>query len=206
VEPLLAFLVDHAYLVVFFGTLIDATGTPFPGRLLLITAGGLAATGSASLAPLVALATAGAVLGDHIWFIAGRLAGGRLIRFYCRYVLFGVPGCADRARRYLDRYGSAAVLVGRFMAGVRILVVPLAVERGMPYWRYAAFDVLGASLWCALWLVVGFALGDRWMAVWGNGTQPLLAVVAAGGLITLAVVAAHFVGTPRARHEPGDVP
>jgi hypothetical protein len=44
------------------------------------------------------------------------------------------------------------------------------------------------------------------MAVWGNGTQPLLAVVAAGGLITLAVVAAHFVGTPRARHEPGDVP
>ena len=92
IDALLAILVDHAYLLVFLGTLIDATGTPFPGRLILITAGGLAATGNVSAVALIALAVAGAVLGDHAWYLAGRLAGGRVTRLYCRFVVFGLPG------------------------------------------------------------------------------------------------------------------
>ncbi len=205
VDTLWAFLVTHAYLVVFFGTLIDATGTPFPGRLLLITAGGLAATGSVSPVPLIALAITGAVLGDHVWYLAGRLSGGRLTRLYCRFVMFGAPGCADRARAYLARFGPAAVIVGRFVAGVRILVTPLAAESGMPYLRYVVFDVVGASLWCSLWVLVGFVLGDQWMNAQGDGKETLLAVLGAGSLITVALaVAARLVGTPRAGRNSDD--
>lgn len=58
-DTLWTFLVTYAYVVVFFGTLIDATGTPFPGRLLLIAVGGLAATGRVNLVPLIALAVRG---------------------------------------------------------------------------------------------------------------------------------------------------
>ena len=97
------------------------------------------------------------------------------------------------------------MLIGRFLAGVRILVIPLAVERGMPYRRYVALDVLGASVWCGLWILLGFVLGDRWMAVLGDGRYTLLAVVGAGALIALAMAGvARFAGTSRARRRQDD--
>src|SRR5256885_4084672 len=40
-QPLGAWLLQHTYLVVFVGALIDATGIPFPGRLILVAAGAL---------------------------------------------------------------------------------------------------------------------------------------------------------------------
>jgi membrane protein DedA with SNARE-associated domain len=200
IDALLAILAHHAYLLVFVGTLIDATGTPFPGRLMLITVGGLAATGDLSVVALIALAIAGAVLGDHLWYLAGRLAGGRVTRLYCRFVMFGARGCEERARAYLARFGPAAIIVGRFMAGVRIVVTPLAAESGMPYLRYAVFDVLGATLWCSLWVLVGFGLGDQWMTPEGDGKEVMLGVLGAGLILTVAMtVAVRLVGTTRAK-------
>jgi membrane protein DedA with SNARE-associated domain len=187
VDALAEFLRSHAYFVVLVGTFVDATGTPFPGRLLLITAGGLAATGGVGPTPLIALATVGAVLGDHVWYVAGRLAGGRVVQLYCRLRFFGTTGCADRARTFVKRFGPAAVIVGRFVAGVRVLVTPLAAESGMPYLRYVACDAIGAALWCSLWVLLGFALGDQW-AAWQDehGKETIVALLGAGAVVALS--------------------
>ena len=64
-RPLFDAFVAHAYLVVFVGALIDATGLPFPGRLLLAGAGAYAAAGNASLGAFIALAALGAMLADQ---------------------------------------------------------------------------------------------------------------------------------------------
>ena len=166
---------------------------------MLITAGGLAATGNLSVVALIALAIAGAVLGDHLWYLAGRLSGGRVTGMYCRFVMFGARGCEERARAYLARFGPAAIIVGRFMAGVRIVVTPLAAESGMPYLRYVVCDVLGATLWCSLWVLVGFGLGDQWMTAEGNGKEVMLGVLGAGLILTVAMtIVARLIGTRRA--------
>ncbi len=39
------------------------------------------------LARLILAATAGALLGDHVPYVAGRLAGTRLLGLYCRLTL-----------------------------------------------------------------------------------------------------------------------
>ena len=52
----LDWLAASAYPVVFIGTLIDASGVPFPGRLLLVAAGALAAAGRHSVLLIIALA------------------------------------------------------------------------------------------------------------------------------------------------------
>lgn len=102
------FLATHAYTVVFIGTAIDAAGGPFPRRLMLVAAGSLAASGGASLPTLLALATVAAALGDHAWFVAGRVGGRRVTRLYCRLVRFAVPDCAERAAAYVERFGGLA--------------------------------------------------------------------------------------------------
>jgi membrane protein DedA with SNARE-associated domain len=83
-HPLVDWLGRHTYAVVFVGATIDATGFPFPGRLLLITAGAVAVTGPANPLVLVALGAAGTLLADHLWYFAGALGSDRLLRLHCR--------------------------------------------------------------------------------------------------------------------------
>jgi membrane protein DedA with SNARE-associated domain len=201
-EGLWAFLVDHAYVAVFVGTIVDAIGVPFPGRLLLITAGGLAALGSADPALLIVLASTAAVTGDHLWYLVGRRGGDCLLRFYCRLLMLEATSCADRARSYLVRFGPAAFIVGRFVAGVRILLTPLAASSGMPYLRYLLCDSIGATVWVSLWILLGYFLGSRWLA-WAEkpDVRALGAVVTGGAVLTVALTVAL-----RWRHRTGPAP
>jgi len=62
--PLDAWFHEHLYAVAFLGALVDATGVPFPGRIMLITVGSLsgpAEGAGASAGLLIALATLGTV-------------------------------------------------------------------------------------------------------------------------------------------------
>ena len=70
----------HTYPIVFVGTLIDASGVPFPGRLLLVAAGALAGSGRGSIVVIIVLGTVAAVLMDHVWYLAGLWGGERLLR------------------------------------------------------------------------------------------------------------------------------
>lgn len=190
-EALWSFLVAHVYIAIFLGTLIDAVGIPFPGRLMLITAGGIAALGSAAAPLLIALAATAALIGDHVWFIAGRLGGDRLLRLYCRLVMRETTSCVDRAKAFVARFGPASFVVGRFVAGIRILITPLAASSGMPYVRYLLFDAFGAGLWASVWVLVGYLLGAQW-AAWEDrpGVGALGAVVSGGAVLTIALTLA----------------
>src|SRR5712691_7370503 len=69
------------YLGLFLAALIDATGFPFPGRALLVAAGAATAEDWGHVALMTAAGALGAVVGDHLWYAAGRLgAGDRLTR------------------------------------------------------------------------------------------------------------------------------
>jgi membrane protein DedA with SNARE-associated domain len=89
-----AFLAEHVVAVVFCAFLIEAAGIPFPSRLILI----VAAASRFDLQGLIELglaATAGAATGDHVPYLAGMLAGPRLLAFYCRITL-GSERCVER--------------------------------------------------------------------------------------------------------------
>jgi len=43
----MSWLTEHVYVLAFVAALVDATALPFPGRLLLIVTGALAAKGEA---------------------------------------------------------------------------------------------------------------------------------------------------------------
>ena len=64
----------------FIATVIDATGIPFPGRILLAAAGALAAsTTDVSVLLVIALGAAGVLVSDHLWYFAGALGADRLL-------------------------------------------------------------------------------------------------------------------------------
>src|SRR5258706_5416212 len=121
-----------AYLGLFLAALIDATGFPFPGRVLLVTAGAAMATDWSQVALLTAAGALGAVVGDHLWYAAGRLgAADRLTALYCKLSLAS-GRCEARARSRFDRFGALAIVIGRFVAGGWGFAAPRAAGAG-PY-------------------------------------------------------------------------
>jgi membrane-associated protein len=201
-RPIWDFFLAHAYVTVFAVTVIDASGTPFPGRLFLIAAGAFAAGGGADVTAIVAAAALGAVVGDHIWYVLGAFGRGRLLRWYCK-VSLGSGRCVDRARESFQRYGPATIALGRWMAAIRIFSVPLAAASGIRYPQFLLWDVAGAIAWAGALVLLGYALGDRWPAMVERhrGSTALL-------VGTLVVAVAAVVGWRlwrRRRHGPADL-
>jgi membrane protein DedA with SNARE-associated domain len=184
VGDLLAALAPHTYVVVFAASLIDATGIPFPGRIVLAAAGAYAARSEdVSLLLLIALGAAGVVICDHAWYFAGGLGGDRLLGLYCR-LTFTSRDCVRRTTDWFERFGPFVILLGRFVAVVRMLTWPVARTRGVRYPTFLTLDLLAALVWTTLWIGLGWLLGEHWARA-PAGTR--MVGLAVGGLALLAV-------------------
>jgi membrane protein DedA with SNARE-associated domain len=190
---------EHLYALVFLGALVDATGIPFPGRIMLITAGSLsgpAAREGASAAMLIALATLGTVTGDHVWYLIGRLKGRRLFDAYSRWMRLS-RASTSRADRLFRRFGGLTLVLARLAATLRIVVVPLAVSRGMSYSRFLAFDVAGALLWTAGFVTLGRAAGALGARGGVVGTFAIVGMLGAASAVMSVVARRRLSGRVR---------
>ena len=184
---MLAWLAENTYLVVFFGTLIDATGFPFPGRLLLVAAGALVTPGETSVVIIIALAAVAAMLVDQLWYLGLRRGSGPLFKLYCR-MTGRERGCQADDGEYFARYGAASIVLGRFFTSVRVLAWPFAAAHGVGYWRFVLLDAVGAAAWAATWVLLGWFVGEHWrwaaetFGVWAGLTSVLVLLAFAAPL------------------------
>lgn len=194
-RQLLTWLTTSLYMAVFVGVLIDATGIPFPGRLLLIAAGALSRTDHAALAWVIAIAAAAAVAMDLAWYIAGRWSAERVLALY-RKLPGWRRGRDDDPPEYFARYGAATIPIGRFFLSVRVIAWPVAAARGVGYAKFIALDVLAAALWASLWVGLGAVVGTGWVAAAETASIWMLL---AGVVILLVFLGLVWIYVRRAR-------
>jgi membrane protein DedA with SNARE-associated domain len=159
VDSYLAVLADHPYAVVLGSSFIEAVGIPFPARIILILTPAFLAT-ERDLVGLVAVATVGALAGDHVPYLAARFTGPRMLGFYCRLTL-GSEDCVEKTIRYFMRFGSWALLASRFSTGIRLFAAACAGCRHVTYPRYLTLDAIGTVVYSTLWVAVGQLVGER---------------------------------------------
>ena len=141
------------YLVIVIVVLLDAFLPVVPSETVVIAAGVFAASlGSPNLFGVVATATAGAFVGDHVSYAIGRSARGRLSRWCgarhrARY---------EWARLSIEDRGGMLLVVARFVPGGRTATTLTMGAVGFPLRRFAAFDLLAAVSWAAYGALVGY--------------------------------------------------
>lgn len=183
IEAHVDFLVEHLFAVVFAAFLFEAAGLPFPTRLLLLVAATLAEP--RQLIGLVAATTAGALIGDHVPYVAGALTGPRILALYCRLTL-GSDQCVEKTVGYFKRFGAGAILLSRFSHSVRLFASALSGCGHIPYWKFIAFDVVGTILYAALWVTLGHLVGEQAAEFLGrHGATRLLLLLGPLALATL---------------------
>ena len=177
---------NYGYEAVFGLVGLESIGVPLPGETALITAALYAATTHhLSIGIVVAVAAAGAIIGDNIGFALGHWGGYRILRRYGKYIHF------DERRLKIGRYvfrehGGKVVFIGRFIAVLRTYAAFLAGTNRMPWPRFLAFNAAGGITWaCA----IGFAYYYIGSAI-KNVRGPLDIVL---GAIAVVIVIAFLV-------------
>lgn len=186
-RALIELLIQHDFLLIFLVTLAARIGAPLPAAPLLVVAGGLAAAGRLSGVSLVVSAVLANVLGDALWFVAGRIHGHRVLRLLCR-VSLSPDVCVRQSESLIARWGGSSLLAAKFLPGISVVAAPMAGALGMGWRRFIAYDAVAGLVWTLCFLGLGLVFSDQ--------IQDVLDVLANAGkwaLIFLGVVLAVVV-------------
>ena len=167
---------DHGLYAVFLLMLVDAV-LPAASELVMVYSGALAAGAFAGsnvtvfgeriesdFWAFVAMALSGTIgytIGSILGWAIGLYGGRPFLERRGRWFHLS-PGKLDKAERWFDRWGQAAVFLGRVTPVVRSFIsIPAGVFRAR-LGPYTALTLLGSAIWCFAFAGAGFALGRNW--------------------------------------------
>lgn len=136
-------------------------GIFFPGTLLVVLAGALAAQGSYDFWDLFIFATIGAILGDAVSYELGRRGK--------EYV--GKRTQLERGRAFFERYGALSIFIGRFIGPLRPVITVVAGSMGMDRWKFYIANVASALIWSVSLLALGYVFGAAWKVALASFTK-----------------------------------
>ncbi|OLB87428.1 MAG: DedA family protein [Acidobacteria bacterium] len=160
-ELLREYLAHYGYWAVAAALLLENTGVPVPGETMLLLASFLAYSEHRLRLPYIILVgVCAATIGDNLGFLLGHYGGKPLLERYRKVPR--VYRTIARGESLIHRYGSFAIFIARFIAGMRIIAGPLASVLHMPWRKFVVFNFLGAAVWVTVISSVGYFFGRHW--------------------------------------------
>jgi membrane protein DedA with SNARE-associated domain len=178
-------LSSYGYLVVFLLVMIESIGVPVPGETALVGAALYAgSTGKLEIWWIVAIAVAGAVVGDNIGFSIGRYGGAKLLLRHGHRVHLH-EGRLKIGIWLFRRHGGKVVFWGRFVSILRTWAAFLAGANHMEWPRFLFYNAAGGAVWATLYGVAYYEFGGSLKQL---STTIDVTIGVAGSLILIAFV------------------
>jgi membrane protein DedA with SNARE-associated domain len=182
-------LLSYGLILLFGAVAIESAGIPVPGETALVTAAFLASQGHYSIVAVIAVAAAGAIIGDNVGYWIGREGGRKLLERWGpvrRYADKALPP----AERFFEKHGAKAVFFGRFIAFLRVTAAWLAGISRMTWWRFLLWNAAGGILWAIVISLLAYQFGKA--AADAVSRYGLVAVAAIVVLVLVGFFGMHF--------------
>ena len=203
-DALTSLIGDHGLYAVFLLMLVDAV-LPAASELVMVYGGAVAAGafagqdvvvfgaevrhGFPAFVAIVLAGSLGYLIGSVGGWAIGVYGGRPYLERHGRWLHLG-PAKLARAERWFDRWGDAAVLIGRITPVARSFIsIPAGVFRHA-LGRYTALTAIGSTLWCIAFAGAGWGLGSRWED-FHHGFRYVDYAVAAGVLLLVGYLVAR---------------
>lgn len=160
IDTILGLVPSYGAYLVALCVALSCLAVPLPSSMLVLAAGGFAASGDLDLWQVGLGAFAGFVIGDQIAYQIGKRGGiavkARLAKGPKRAAMIG------KAESFVDRHGSWAVLASRtIVSPLGPYVGFVGAAAGMTWMRFTFPAVFGAANWSAGYAGLGYAFADR---------------------------------------------
>jgi membrane protein DedA with SNARE-associated domain/rhodanese-related sulfurtransferase len=154
----------QSFWILAVNTLLHEMGIPVPilPTALVLAAHTIRDPGDFVL--LIAALAIGMLIGNSVWFAAGRRYGRGVLKFLCRFSLTA-DTCVARTETSFGRWGEWSLVIGRFVPGVSLVAPPLAGAVGMSWRKFIALTLAGCVLYAIVVLGAGLLFRDQIAAV-----------------------------------------
>lgn len=141
--------------IILAATFLSCLAIPMPSSVIMLAGGAFVASGDLGLAPVLAAAFGGAILGDNLGYQLGRSFGPKIIQR-----LDQTPTRRDliaKARAEVRKRGGVGVFFSTWLfAPLGPWVNLVAGATGLSRARFLAWDTAGEAVWVTIYVGVGY--------------------------------------------------
>lgn len=176
-----------AYAVVLLLALSESMpviGVVVPGTAVILAISVLVPSGVVTLWPLLASATAGAIMGDGLSFWIGHHYHRQILNLW---PLNRYPELLAHSEAFFARHGDKSVFLARFTPGVRAFIPLLAGILRMPVRRFYVSNILSALVWAPSHILPAVFVGAAF-GLFGSAAKPLAILVVLVVIVIWAMI------------------
>lgn len=163
-ERLIELVEAWGYLGVAIAMFLENVFPPIPSEVIMGLTGMAVADGKLDFGGAVAAGTAGAVLGNWVWYWIGRTVGYErfrpLIDRFGRWLTLDWVE-VEKIVGIFKRFDSAIVFWARFLPQVRTMISLPAGMLLMSQLRFVGWTLLGTGIWNAVLIGTGYILRNE---------------------------------------------
>jgi len=139
---------------------LESSFFPFPSEVVMIPAGILAAHGRMDPWIATLMGTIGSWIGAVVNYYIAVWFGQPILVKYGKYVLMP-QSRLEKVESFFYEHGEVSTFVGRLVPGVRQYIsFPAGLAR-MNLFRFLVFTGIGAGIWVAILVLIGYAAGRQ---------------------------------------------
>jgi len=178
---------DMGYMGIFLLMLIESSFIPFPSEIVLIPAGYLASKGDMSITLIMFASLMGSIIGALINYFGALYVGRKFLLRYGKYILISEE-TLDKMEQFFKKHGAISTFSGRLIPGIRQLIsIPAGLSK-MDLKIFILYTSLGALIWSAILVVLGYMIGENQTLI--NQYLPQIITVT---LISVAILISFYI-------------
>lgn len=190
VSYLVELVADWGYLGIFLLMALESSFFPFPSEVVMIPAGYLVYTGQMNLYMAFAAGAFGSLAGALFNYYLCYFLGRPFVAKYGKYV-----GITDekmaKFESFFNRYGEISTFNCRLIPGIRQYISLPAGLAKMNIFTFSLYTTLGAGIWVAILLAIGYYIGDQKELIKEYLGQITIYLLIAVALITAIYIYIH---------------
>ncbi len=185
-DYIISFMETWGYGAMFIAMVLENANIPIPSEIVLGFAGYLIAQGTFTMGMTIVVGTAAGIVGSILSYWMGQYGGRPLLIKYGKYIFFNEHKF-HLAEQLFEKYGGAAVFIGRLLPGVRTFISFPAGVAQYPMGKFVLWTVLGTIPWTILLVWLGKILGENWKDLIQYNHEFLLIMIAVFAVIGIYV-------------------